>query len=240
MRDSFLIYTDQVEPLWEFPDEDCGRIFKALIAYATGRGVPEMQPAAAIAWEYIRRGLDRDGEKYDKKIAARAEAGRKGAEKRWKSDDDTMAKMANANFANSKNGKRWQTMAKMAVPVPVPVPDPVPQPVPEPVPQPVAGTQAPTAAQVTEYAQGIGYQLDGQTFVDKYSATGWMLNGAPIRDWKALVRRWKAQDEKKAPEKNTKVHNFDERGDDLDDETTRRWREKLAARRAERERTSLE
>ena len=85
---------------------------------------------------------------------------------------------------------------------------------------------APTAAQVTEYAQGIGYQLDGQTFVDKYSATGWMLNGAPIRDWKALVRRWKAQDEKT----KDKVHNFDERGDDLDAEVLAKYKQRFAGR----------
>lgn len=225
-RESFLLYTDQIEPLLRFSDEDCGSIFKALIAYATDREVPEMQPAAAIAWEYIRRQLDRDGAKYEKKVKARAEAGRKGAEKRWQ------------NMANDgKNSKRWQTMAKIADNDTVPdtdtdtVPDTVP--VPDTVEKDPAGGHTPTAAQVTEYAKSIGYQLDGQTFVDKYDATGWTLGGSPIRDWKAMVRRWKAQDEKRAPEKNEKIHNFDERGDDLDAETLAKYREKLKGRKAE-------
>ena len=222
MRDSFLIYTDQLEPLEELSLEERGIIMTAIMAYTRGREVPEMSRPLKIAWSYIRSGLERDGAKYTEKLKARSEAGRKGAEKRWQN----MAKMANDGKAILPDSK----MANIAVPVPVPVPDPVPQPVPEPVPVPVAGTQAPTAAQVTEYAKSIGYELDGQTFVDKYDATGWTLGGSPIRDWKAMVRRWKAQDEKKAPEKNTKIHNFDERSDDLDAEVLAKYKQRFAGR----------
>lgn len=222
MRESFLLYADQLEPLEDFTLEERGIIMTAIMAYTRGREVPEMSRALKIAWSYIRSGLERDGVKYDKKVQSRAEAGRKGAEKRWQN----MAKMANANFAILPDSK----MAKMAnIAVPVPVPDPVPLPVPEPVPVPIAdqaGTQAPTAAQVEEYAKSIGYQLNGQDFVDRYEATGWTLGGQPIRDWKAVLRRWKAQDEKK----REKVHNFDERSDDLDEEMRRKWRERLAQR----------
>lgn len=88
------------------------------------------------------------------------------------------------------------------------------------------GGHTPTAAQVTEYAKSIGYRIDAQGFVDKYAATGWTLGGAPIRDWKALVRRWKKQDEKT----KDKVHNFDERGDDLDAEVLAKYKQRFAGR----------
>lgn len=237
MKDSLIIYASQIEALDDFTLEERGEVMTAIMAHIRGREVPTMSRAAAIAWAYIKKQADFDGEKYEEKVKARAEAGRKGAEKRWQS----MAKMANANFANSKNGKRWQSMAKIADSDSDSDKDSDKDSeyVPHREGHGEGPGHTPTAAQVEEYARSIGYDIDAQGFVDKYSATGWILNGGPIRDWKALVRRWKTQDEKRAPEKNTKIHNFEERGDDLDDETARKWREKVAARRAERERTSV-
>ena len=224
MKDSLIIYASQIEALDDFTLEERGEVMTAIMAHIRGREVPKMSRAAAIAWAYIKKQADFDGEKYEEKVKARAEAGRKGAEKRWQN----MAKMANANFAISKNGKRWQTMAKIADSDSDSDKDS--DSVPHKEGHGEDGGHTPTAAQVTEYAKSIGYQLDGQTFVDKYDATGWTLGGSPIRDWKAMVRRWKAQDEKRAPEKNTKIHNFDERGDDLDAEVLAKYKQRFAGR----------
>lgn len=220
MKDSIILYAGQIEALEDFTIEERGEVMTAIMAHIRGREVPKMSRAAAIAWSYIKRQADFDGEKYAQKIAARAEAGRKGAEKRWQNDGKTMA----------KNGKAWQTIAKMAESESESEYESESDSVPHKEGHGEDGGHTPTAAQVTEYAKSIGYQLDGQTFVDKYSATGWMLNGGPIRDWKALVRRWKTQDEKRAPAKNEKIHNFDERGDDLDAEVLAKYKQRFAGR----------
>lgn len=195
MKDSLIIYASQIEALDDFTLEERGEVMTAIMAHIRGREVPKMSRAAAIAWAYIKKQADFDGEKYAEKVKARAEAGRKGAEKRWQN----MAKMANANFAISKNGKRWQSMAKMADSDSDSDKDSDKDSeyVPHREGHGEGPGHTPTAAQVEEYARSIGYQLDGQSFIDKYSATDWMMGGSPITDWKALVRRWKAQDEKK-------------------------------------------
>lgn len=49
----------------------------------------------------------------------------------------------------------------------------------------------PRAEQVREYAQSIGFPLDGQTFVDFYESKGWLVGKNPMKDWRAAVRTWK-------------------------------------------------
>lgn len=51
--------------------------------------------------------------------------------------------------------------------------------------------EKPTADVVTEYAQSIGFALEGQNFIDHYEAKGWLIGKAPMKSWKAAVRTWK-------------------------------------------------
>ena len=50
----------------------------------------------------------------------------------------------------------------------------------------------PTPQEVSDYAKGIGFDLDGERFCDYYQARGWELKrGQPMKDWMAAVRTWK-------------------------------------------------
>jgi hypothetical protein len=68
-----------------------------------------------------------------------------------------------------------------------------------PTPAPDESTSViPTADQVRTYAEGIGYQINAEYFVDHYGSTNWRAaNGQPITNWKSLVRKWKINDEAK-------------------------------------------
>lgn len=56
----------------------------------------------------------------------------------------------------------------------------------------------PTALEAAAYAEEIGYkelsggyEFDGDEFIDKYEACGWVLkNGNPMKNWRAVVRNW--------------------------------------------------
>ena len=52
----------------------------------------------------------------------------------------------------------------------------------------------PTPAEVSEYGQSIGYALDGAYFCDRYEAGGWLVGRSPMKDWKAVVRTWRARE----------------------------------------------
>ena len=50
----------------------------------------------------------------------------------------------------------------------------------------------PTVDEVNEYARSIDFDLDGNDFVDYYTARNWTMNrGVKMSDWKAAVRNWK-------------------------------------------------
>jgi len=49
----------------------------------------------------------------------------------------------------------------------------------------------PKPDEVEDYAQQIGFSLDGNHFCDYYEARGWQLNTGPMKSWKAAVRTWK-------------------------------------------------
>ena len=60
----------------------------------------------------------------------------------------------------------------------------------------------PTVDDVERYCDEKGiYGFDAQHFVDYYTARGWMLGKNKIKDWKACLRTWLRNDEKRTREK---------------------------------------
>jgi hypothetical protein len=57
----------------------------------------------------------------------------------------------------------------------------------------------PTIEQVREYCNERMNGVDPQSFIDHYTANGWMRGKTKIKDWKACVRTW---------EKNTKQDDY--------------------------------
>ena len=51
--------------------------------------------------------------------------------------------------------------------------------------------QKPTPQEVSEYAAGIGFRLDGEAFCDFYESKGWKIGQTPMVCWQAAVRTWK-------------------------------------------------
>lgn len=53
---------------------------------------------------------------------------------------------------------------------------------------------APTIAEVTAYGLSIGYDINAEKFCSHYEASEWRRGKTLIRDWRAAVRTWKAND----------------------------------------------
>ena len=72
----------------------------------------------------------------------------------------------------------------------------------------------PSVNEVEEYCRERNNGIDAETFIDFYTANGWMQGqGKPIKDWKACVRTWEKR-EKKSPTTQAKKNsftNFDQR-----------------------------
>jgi hypothetical protein len=51
----------------------------------------------------------------------------------------------------------------------------------------------PTPQEVEDYAQSIGYPMNGEAWCDSYAVKGWKVGKNVMKDWKAAVRNWKNQ-----------------------------------------------
>lgn len=219
VKESILLFREKLENLIDLTIEERGIIMTAIMNYMNGNEVPEMKDRAVrMAWREIANQLGRSDQKYEDKVKARSEAGKKGAAARWQNDGKTMAKMANDGNAILPDGKNSFPFLSC----PEPVPEPIPEPVPDPSPVPTPGDGKPTAEEVEEYARSLGAPgFIGKVFIDYYEERGWKINGEPIRDWRALVRSWLARNEKKktsadvARKKPNGWNNFDQRKEDL-------------------------
>ncbi len=49
----------------------------------------------------------------------------------------------------------------------------------------------PTIAEILDYAKEINYVLDAELFFDTYEANGWRVGKNEMKNWKAVIRKWK-------------------------------------------------
>ena len=55
----------------------------------------------------------------------------------------------------------------------------------------------PTRAELSAYISEEGLLANPDAIYDYYESVGWEINGKPIKDWRAVCRRWKQYDEPK-------------------------------------------
>ena len=105
-KGSFVLYFDYRKHLEFLTDEECGKLFKALLDYGETKKPPELEGAARMAFSFIACQMDRDAEKYAETCRKRSESGKKGGRPKKAEAEEK------ANKANGFSEK--QTEAKKA------------------------------------------------------------------------------------------------------------------------------
>lgn len=210
-RDYFPMFFRYRESFTGLTDEQVGRIIRAAIDYAADGKTPRLSPVEAMAFAFIRGDIDRAVQAYEE----RCEKNRQNVQKRWESEDgpaDTDeyeriqahtndTKQTNNQSSKQSNnipsggdtrartrGSEKQSGKRLTVGGPDAAGATHRD---EPVP--------PTVDDINAYCREAGLvHVDPRRFFDNYAVSGWMRNGEPIRDWKALCRKWDAEDAEKA------------------------------------------
>ena len=78
MKNGFVLYADYIEQVEMLEAEQAKALFLAVLKYASGEELPEMDLPTRLAFSFIRKQIDRENEKYQKTVEARKEAGAKG------------------------------------------------------------------------------------------------------------------------------------------------------------------
>ena len=85
---SVILFSEWKKPLQALSLEQKGRLLDALLDYPNGVQPGFDDPLLAMAWAFIEGGLEENARKWDEIRERRAEAGRRGNEKRWHSDSE--------------------------------------------------------------------------------------------------------------------------------------------------------
>ena len=217
MKNSFVMYTDYQEQLELLTMEQRGYLLTAIMAYVSGDQMPEMDGITRMAFSFIRAGIDRDAEKYQKTVEARQEAGKLGGRPKANGFSEKQTKAKKANGFSEK-----QTKAKK------PDNDNENDSVSENDTENIKTRgrfTPPTIQELDAYITEHGYHVDAEKFLDYYNSNGWMVGKNHMKDWKAAVRNWSrnqrqgttANGTQGMTVKTTKFSNFPERKYDYDD-----------------------
>ena len=204
-------YLEEMELL---SDEEFGRLCRALLTYSSTGETVELEGAERYQWKRVQRQEDRFQESYNETSKTRSEAGKKGAAKRWESaseDSNAMAKDSKAMAKDSEatsaigtplapDGKNGNTETKTETNTDTDT---------ETDNSPsndgrVNNTRAkrftpPTLDDVTAYKREINSPVDPRAFVDHYTANGWRVGTAPMKDWRAAFRNWGRRERNLSP-----------------------------------------
>nr|DAH73121.1 MAG TPA: hypothetical protein [Caudoviricetes sp.] len=110
MRDSFVLYTEYMAQIELLNMEQRGELLTAIMNHALGRASPELDAVTSMAFSFISSRMDRDGEKYEKTVEARKEAGKMGGRPKANGFSEKQTKAKKANGFSEK-----QTKAKKPV-----------------------------------------------------------------------------------------------------------------------------
>ena len=184
-----LMYFDFIEATEGLSDEECGRLVKAMLAYARDGEVPE---AALVGNERFlfptfRLQLDRDSRAYETRVLQNAINGRKGGRPRKDENDEinptVISETEKSQYKDkykdkdeNKNEDKDEDKEK------------------ECVSQGACAPHTPALDDVLDFCRDNGLKTDPHTFWNHYQAVGWRAGGRPIRDWRAKLREWEARD----------------------------------------------
>ena len=109
-KSSFVLYAEYLEHIKLLTMEQRGALLTAVLCYASGDELPEMDGMTNMAFSFIKSRIDRDTAAYLEKIEKRREAGKLGGRPKTKDISQKQEKAKKANGFSEKQIK--QTEAK--------------------------------------------------------------------------------------------------------------------------------
>lgn len=189
------LFADDLIAAEELTYEEKGRLFEAVILYASTGEKPNLPGNERFVFPWMKARIDREREG----IEERKEVRKKAAQSRWNKPEedaeeckimqsdanDASASICiqdNANDAIKKEErkknkeerikKKEESESKRAC----------------------ARFTPPTEEEVENYCQAQGLHVNAQRFVTFYASKGWKVGKESMKDWQAAVRGWALRD----------------------------------------------
>jgi hypothetical protein len=186
--ESIVIHTDINDKLQWLSDEEAGKLFKAIVAYAENGTIlsPEDDRALGLVFLFVKDQIDRDYAKYLERRETNRENGRKGG--RPKKTDGLSEKPTETDGLSEKPTE--------SLPIPTPIIIPNTSPINNPI-EDKGKTKRfakPSPQEIKDYIEEKNLNVNPDQFYDYYESNGWMIGRNHMKDWKAAVRQWNARE----------------------------------------------
>ncbi len=175
------LYLSYAQTLSPYTDEERGRIMTAMLEYAATGTIPDFSGSEKYIWPSIQAQIDRDMEDYRQKCETNHSNGKKGGRPKKQtviSETERFSEKPKKPKDNDKDNDRDKDSESIGADKP-----------------PTRSRFSPPGVdEVRAYCAEKGYSIDPEHFVDHYTANGWKVGKAPMKDWKAAVRNWDRKD----------------------------------------------
>ena len=170
------VYYDWLDMMEPLSDEEKGRLITAVLQYASGQQVPDFVGAEKYTFYAMKPQIDRDQETYAAICAKRKEIGALGGLAKASKRCQTPANSSKPCQALPNDTKTCQDKEKDK--------DKTPS---ESKRKPFC---VPSLEEVRAYCRSRNSPVNPEAFHDYYTAKGWVVGRAPMKDWRAAVRNW--------------------------------------------------
>ena len=188
-RDSFVYHLSWEEVMDNLPEEVREEVRGGIIGYARTGVTPELKPLAKVAFEFVKRDIDRDFQRYQDMVASRSENGKKGAAaKQANASNAKQSQQEEANEADYDNDYDYVTHSVCVNSAQARASTP-------PAPHTDFDYFFPTFWKANIFQPAA----ETQRFIDYYEASGWALEKGDLLDSDAKrlakARIWKPKKE---------------------------------------------
>ena len=161
------IFTDFLDVVAPLDDEECGRLFKAMLGYSLDGREPQLTGNERFLWVVARQHMDREAEVYEKKVKHLKRGNVPVTEKKGSVSEQDKDKEKDKDKDKDKDSLSLGGAGA-----------------------PEEREKRPTLSEVMEFSQREGIQTDVEYFFNYYEANGWHMGKQPIRDWRAALKAW--------------------------------------------------
>lgn len=186
-KDGFIIYKSFYDPIAYFPDDQFGRLMRAVFLWQRGEEVSP-EPDIKVAFNFFVHQFLIDNEKYQKRCDTNSE----NIKKRWERERDKDTNeynriRTNTNHSDNDNGNDNDNdnerieRAKAS-----------------PSARSLKRFVKPTLKEVEDYCKSRGTGIDAAAFFDFYESKGWVVGKSPMKNWKASVHTWERREKAKS------------------------------------------
>ena len=203
------LFADDLIASEELNYEEKGRLFEAMIIYATTGEKPNLPGNERFVFPWLKARIDREKDG----IEERKEVRKQAAQSRWsKTKEDANVCKSMQNDANDANAySAMQTDANDAINNRI-IENRI---IEEKKIERENNTHTrekfspPTEKDVKNFCKEQGITVNAKRFVSFYASKGWVIGKNPMQDWKAAVLAWTAKDEEKADNKPELQKSYD-------------------------------